>query len=338
MGIHQHVHLVGSVNLDTVDEVWDKCLGITGKQLLRVPDGEPGPRRLWISYQYPMFLQNRHLMPSDEPPGESPQIPVCVQPGVNPEDISFPELGYAREARISYRDFCDRRDAGKVPEGIRFQVCLPTPLACVNAWVVREDQVKVLPAYERAMLKEVKTIMESIPHHDLSIQWDICIEMILYDGRLWPAPWNKEMHAAIFKRLASAVADDAELGFHLCYGDFGNRHFIEPEDSSKMVGLANEISEAVTRDIAWMHMPVPIARTDDEFFIPMKDLNLHSETELFLGLVHLKDGVEGTKKRIAAAEKVISDFGVATECGLGRSYNSGDIENTLKIHADVCTT
>ena len=337
MGKHEHVHLVGSVNLDTVDEVWDKCLAIAGSHLQRIPDGEPGPRRLWISYQYPMLMVNRYLMPSGVFPEEAPFMRLKVRPGVRPEEISFGELGYAREARLSYIDFCRRRDSGKIPAGIRFQVSLPTPLAFMNAFIVPEDMAKVGPAYEQAMMREVRTITDSIPHEDLAMQWDVCIEMIMYDGRVWPVPWDKDFHDWNFRRLAAAIPDDVEMGIHLCYGDFQEKHFIEPEDSAKMVGLANEISAAVGRPIAWVHMPVPIERDDDDFFRPMAGLDLHPETELFLGLVHLKDGVDGTRKRIAAAEKVVRDFGVATECGLGRSYNAGDIEEILKIHAAVCT-
>ena len=337
MGSHKHAHFVGSVNLDSVDEVWTTALDTVGDRLLRVPDGEPGPRRLWISYQYPMFLQSRYLMPGPEDAAETPQKPVCVIPGIDPGEIRFPELGYAREARTSYRDFCALRDAGQITSGMRFQVCLPTPYACVSAWVVRDDQAKVEPAYEAAMLREVETIVGSIPHDDLAIQWDVCVEMIVYDGRLWPAPWIPDAFAARFKRLADAVPEGVELGFHLCYGDFGNRHFIEPQDAAKMVGLANEISATVDRSIAWIHMPVPIDRSDDPYFAPLIDLKLHPETELFLGLVHLKDGVEGTSKRIATAEKYVADFGVATECGMGRSYDPSDIESLMTIHAAVCT-
>jgi hypothetical protein len=37
------------------------------------------------------------------------------------------------------------------------------------------------------------------------------------------------------------VPHDVELGFHLCYGDFGAKHFIEPLDATKMTELANLI-------------------------------------------------------------------------------------------------
>jgi hypothetical protein len=63
---------------------------------------------------------------------------------------------------------------------------------------------------------------------------------------------------------------------------------------------------------------VPRDRTDDAYFAPLKQLQLHPETRLFLGLVHLTDGWEGARRRTAAASRFMPDYGVSTECGLGR--------------------
>ena len=63
---------------------------------------------------------------------------------------------------------------------------------------------------------------------------------------------------ATFARLADAVPEDVELGFHLCYGDLDAEHFVQPIDATKMVDLANLIASRVQRPIEWMHMPVPI--------------------------------------------------------------------------------
>ena len=45
------VHFVGSIALDTPDEVFATAGELLGPHLKRVPDGEPGGRRLWISWQ-----------------------------------------------------------------------------------------------------------------------------------------------------------------------------------------------------------------------------------------------------------------------------------------------
>jgi len=135
-------------------------------------------------------------------------------------------------------------------------------------------------------------------------------------------------------RLGHRVPADIELGYHLCYGDAGHKHFVEPEDASKLVEVAHAISVGVGRQINWIHMPVPRNRTDDAYYAPLQQLQLHPETELYLGLVHFTDGVEGTRRRITAAQKVVADFGVATECGMGRR-NAATIPELLRIHSEV---
>jgi hypothetical protein len=51
-------HLVGSIGLDTVEDVFRAVSGPLGPHLRRVPDGEVGGRRLWISWQYALLRSN----------------------------------------------------------------------------------------------------------------------------------------------------------------------------------------------------------------------------------------------------------------------------------------
>jgi hypothetical protein len=59
--IPDKVHLVGSIGLDTVEEVYRAVGKLLGRRIRRVPDGEPGGRRLWISWQYPLLRANPFL-------------------------------------------------------------------------------------------------------------------------------------------------------------------------------------------------------------------------------------------------------------------------------------
>ena len=112
-----------------------------------------------------------------------------------------------------------------------------------------------------------------------------------------PADVPREQLIERMQRLCAAVPDDVELGLHLCYGDFGAKHFVEPKDAAKMVEFANALAKSIPHKLAYIHMPVPIERSDDAFHRPFRDLKLGEGTELFLGLVHAKDGVEGTRAR-----------------------------------------
>ncbi len=311
-----NVHFVGSVALDSPEEVFATIGQQCGPYLKRVPDGEPGGRRLWISWQIPLLRANPLLAPAGQA-----QVPLKLAEGVDPKDLHFGELGYAREARPGYEDFLAARAAGQIPTGVRFQVCLPTPWAVVMPFCQQPDAQQIYPAYEQAMLREVERMAAAIPHADLAIQWDVCIEMVAWDGRRANAgafPGMQDVFAGNFARLAAVVPADVELGFHLCYGDLDGKHFIDPADAAKMVEMANLIARSVGRPITWMHMPVPIDRADDAFYQPLANLELDPSTELYLGLVHAEDGVEGTARRIAAARRHAPNFGIASECGISR--------------------
>ena len=75
------VHLVGSIGLDTVDDVFRTVGELLGPHLRRVPDGEVGGRRLWISWQYPLLRSNAFLRP--DPSGA---VPMTIQPAAGPGD------------------------------------------------------------------------------------------------------------------------------------------------------------------------------------------------------------------------------------------------------------
>jgi len=125
--VPEKVHLVGSIGLESVEEIFRTVGTMFGRRLKRVPDGEPGPRRLWVTFQYPLLRSSPFLQ--RDPGGalrKTSGIPlVCLADGVKSEDIRFGELGYVREARGSYLDFCAARERGELPRDARFQVCRP---------------------------------------------------------------------------------------------------------------------------------------------------------------------------------------------------------------------
>ena len=332
----RHVHLVGSVALDTAQDVFATAGKLLGPYLKRIPDGEPGGRRLWISWQVPLLRANPGLQVVARPGAEGYSlVPLRLADGVSPEELHFGELGYAREARASYLDFVDARARGDVPQGVRFQVSLPTPMAVINPFCTAEDGPRILPVYTQAMLREVARICDAIPHADLAVQWDVCIEMLMWDGRRG-GPSEAELEPQFrdaFARLSAAVPDDVELGFHLCYGDMDAKHSVEPLDLGKAVELANLLCQAADRAVQWVHMPVPMERHDEAYFAPLADLRLPPQTELYLGLIHAADGVAGTRERIASARKYVADFGIASECGISRGRDPSVALEFLRVYA-----
>lgn len=330
------VHLVGSVPLENAEQVFRMTSSILGERLRRIPDGETAIRSNWIGWQIQFLTRNPNFetLPPD-PNSYAPLPHVKLRAPLTSSDITFDDLGYANAAKTSYAVFSRLKQDGLIPARCRFQVSLPTPLAPVAVFVVPEDMSVVEPAYEAAMFAELDKITAAVPHDELAIQWDVAVEFAMWEGGVFPT--TPQIKAGIIERLVrigNRVPVGVELGYHLCYGDAGHKHFKEPEDTTNLVEVANAVSAGVQRQINWIHMPVPRNRTDDAYFAPLRNLKLQPGTELYLGLVHFTDGVEGTRRRIAVAQRVVSEFGVATECGFGRRPPE-TIPELLRIHSEV---
>src|SRR5262249_13583748 len=314
------VHLVGSVPLASSEAVFRTLTAEIGDRLRRIPDGETGPRSDWIVWQLPVFTTQQQL--EVVPPGPSgcgAVQRVRVADGRPPERILFGRPGYADPAIASYRVFPRLKGDGVVPVSCRFQVCLPTPLAPISAFVVPEHQALLEPAYEERLLAEVQAILEDVPCDQLAIQWDTNFEFGMLEG-VFPV-WFGDIKGGILERLlrpARHVPPDVQLGYHFCYGDDRHGHYKEPADAGKLVEVANALAASLGRPLNWIHLPVPRERFDEPYYAPLRELRLRPETELYLGLVHHTGGVAGTLRRVGVARGFISGFGVATEGGWGR--------------------
>ena len=82
-------------------------------------------------------------------------------------------------------------------------------------------------------------------------------------------------------------------------------------------------------------MPVPIDRHDPAYFEPLAKLKRGSGMDLFLGVVHAADGVEGTVRRMRTASEVTPHFGIATECGISRARTPELVHAILEIHGQA---
>ena len=337
--------LTGSVNFDDAEKTMRTVAEILGAHVARIPDGEVGKRFHWIMFQPDVLGQ----APGIERVGAEPipfaagldARPLRIADGVDPAGIELPPLGYADAARESYAIFVRLREEGVIPAGIRFQVSLPTPVAVISSFFSGEDRIAIEPVYADALLGELEQILEEIPHEDLAIQWDVASEMGILEGAsgygtVMQGWWTGGVLGGIVARLAAlvdAVPPEVEVGIHLCYGDAGEKHFVEPADTANLVRLANAVLAAAGREPSWLHLPVPISRDDEAYFAPLAELA--DVPELYLGLVHREDGAEGARARIAAAQKVLDrPFGVATECGIGRAPE-GTTEGILRTHVEV---
>lgn len=352
------VLLVGSIPGANAFEAMHSCATGIGDHLNCLPDGETGNRRIWINFLAATVYDTHSAI-------ETLNRPVPVEPG-HPEEwrgvgenwaprgyedhwqfqlaegvteLTFPTLGYANVAIESYQTYKRLAADGIIPPGVRFMVAIPLVESAVRIFFSKgEDYPIIRRAYQAALKPEIDKILAAIPSHELAIQWDICMEILaieLNDEQPGLFPWKgpgdpKQRFLESLEQASALVPEQALVGCHLCYGDLGHKHVIEPQNLSVVVDLANAAQSKVTRDIDFFHMPVPRDRDDADYVAPLRSLNI-APGKLFLGLIHHTDGIDGATRRIAQAKQVAEGFGIATECGFGRRPVE-QIPELLDIH------
>ena len=143
--------------------------------------------------------------------------------------------------------------------------------------------------------------------------------MLIYEGFFADRPADyRDRITAELARLGAAVPDAVEMGYHLCYGSPADEHLVMPRDMAVVVEIANRLRPALRRSIDFLHMPVPRARTDAAYVEPLARLAGYDRSALYLGLIHHDDRA-GDAARIRSAQAVVPSFGVASECGWGRT-------------------
>jgi len=321
------VHFVGSIPLPDAETVFRTLAAATGTHVKRLPDGETGIRKSWIKFLQDVLADNPAIeVAHDVPPFRFVQwdgklvreIPrLRIKPGLSPETKNF-TTGYADMAIESFAVFDRLQQAGVIPPGVKFQISIPTPIAPTYNNMVPADRQKLLPALTRHFIGEVNTIAAALPNDRIAIQWDVCQEVLAWEGYYDAGPVDFRTETVdILAQIGDAVPPAIELGYHLCYGSPADEHMVQPKDAGIMVEIVNAIVARVKRPIQFFHLPVPKGRTDDAFFAPLEKLKLGAGTELYLGLIH-HDDAAGDAKRLTAARRHVRVDGVGTECGMAR--------------------
>ena len=340
MQANERLHLIGSVPLDSSEQVFRRLSADLGPHLSRMPDGETGERSRWVYFQRQMLLDHPAMeIDPTVPPYKFVQWDGKVvreieqarfKPGTDPNKVVF-ETGYDKAALASWEVFKRLRETGAIAPHTRFQVCLSTPHASGYLYVSGPARQTYFAVYERALKAALANIMETIPAKDLSIQWDVCQEVLAFEGYFKDRPADyKKQTFEMLGRLGDAVPAGVELGYHLCYGSPRDEHLVQPKDATLLVEMLEGIAAGTRRRIDFFHIPVPKGRTDEGYYAPLKAWKRPAGTKLYLGLLHHDDDA-GDKARIAVARKFVDDFGLSAECGWGRT-EPGRLPGLLKGH------
>ena len=271
----QDVLLVGSIPLDTPEQVFRDFGKPLGAALKTMPDGEVGPRKHWISrIHYQVLSGHPELETVQRPAPENgverlfPRNAARQHGGSRSRTASSasasatPAGASATRATPSTPISCSRRCARRasLPKHLRFQVSLASVNSALPPRIFpnKADIAKIRPGFTDALAAEVDTIVKHIPNDDLAIQWDCSTEVQDAYGAVpgYSADGAIERNVAQFRILSPRIPESVELGYHFCFGTLGGWPRFAPADLSATVDLANAIIEASGRRVDWIHIPV----------------------------------------------------------------------------------
>ena len=110
-----------------------------------------------------------------------------MKPGTRLDPTTV-KTGYADMAIESWRLFDRLQREGVIPAGIKFQISLPTPIAPTYNNMMPTDRPALIPMLTTHMLGEVAAIAQALPHDRIALQWDVCQEVIAWEGYYEPGP------------------------------------------------------------------------------------------------------------------------------------------------------
>lgn len=336
-------YLVGSVPLADAETVFRDALSLMPGRLKRIPDGETGHRLWFVFTQMPIFqayppmvAEFRLNLPVEDKEFSQEQ----VDEGISVVEKSDPHTGYDKWAIESYEVFKRLRDEGVIPKGVKLQVSIPTIASVIGPLVNKAFQARMAAIWHRALERDVRALQDAIPHEDLSIQYDLAADTALWEG-VYLEPWfegdPKKYTLDYILEMIGWVDQDVELGLHNCYGDMDHKHWYEPPSLQAVADRGLALLDGPHK-IQYFQCPIPVSAMDnlDAFIQPIVPFyeKLHAQGgELYLGVVQFDDP-EGTKKRIEAALKYVPEFGVSTECGMGRTPPE-QVPGLFKLSAEV---
>jgi hypothetical protein len=324
--------LVGSVPLETAEEVMRTFGGALAKHLPAIPDGEVGERRSWVNrLSYQIFNGHADLETIKRPQsvdGVEQLLPRSrddawnfkVRAGVERVRFAHPgsRLGYAKDAVASYFVFRTLREKGIIPAGVRFQISMPMVNSVIRPLYFPDarDLARIRPGYEEAIAAEVAAILARIPNEDLAIQWDCAWEVSAVHGiaKDNPAEAEIETHVAPIGRLSENIPDVVQLGFHFCFGTFGGWPAFAPNDLGRTVELVNAVVARTGRRVDWVHIPT-LDTQSEAFYAPLANLDVQG-ARIYLGAIH---NMATLPARLEIARQFVADFGLAAYCGFGRT-------------------
>jgi len=329
--------LVGSLPFADEETCMIQALDTLGPALFCLPDGEigektpsfpKGNRIAWVVYAIEQLTQDPdNWQVVREPVRGADGMAVDydafqkLKPRHAPADMpKHVRLGYDAFFRRSYPVFKRLRDQYALPT-LKFQMGVPTGFAMGFAFASPITWLRYTYAFNTVIAREVNAVLAEAGH-DVLIQIEVPPE--LYAAYKLPTPLMKLALLPI-KDLLSKIQPGAQIGMHLCLGDFHNEALVHPKTLGKMVAFSNRLVAdwPVQHKLAYIHYPFAEGQippsTEARYYATLKDIELPANTRFVAGFVHEKRTFVENCRILDSIEAVRGQaVDVACSCGLGR--------------------
>ncbi len=329
--------LIGSLPFEDETACMRRVLDTLGPYLFSLPDGEVGDkspafpkgnRFSWVMYAVERLTADAASWQVVKPPvrgadGLAVNYAAIqkLKPQRTPAELpAFVTLGYDDYARASYAIFQDLRQEFGLAQ-LKFQMGIPTGFAMGFAFASQRDWLRYTGAFNTVLARETNHMLREAGD-DLLLQIEVPPE--LYAAYKLPAPLMSLALRPIYD-LVRKITPGAQIGIHLCLGDFHNQALLHPKTLRKMVAFTNRLVDhwPPTHRLAYIHYPlaegaVPPPLTP-EYYQPLGQARLPRGTRFVAGFVHEKLSLDDHLRILDAVEQARSAaVDVACSCGLGR--------------------
>ena len=102
-------------------------------------------------------------------------------------------------------------------------------------------------------------------------------------------------------------------------------------DLGLCVRMTKQAIARTDRRVDYVHMPA-LKHPEPDFFAPLAELD-GEDVDVYLGIIHHTDSVDGFIERMAMARRYRARFGIASVCGYGR-VDPAELPHILAVHRD----
>lgn len=329
--------LVGSLPFEDEATCMKIALDTLGPHLFSLPDGEVGTKSVefprgnriaWVIYAIEKLTADRENWRIVKAPVRAADGMAIdydhiqkLKPLRTPKQLpAHASLGYDEFFRSSFPIF-QQLTAERGLTDVKFQLGIPTGFAMGFAFASQVDWLRYTNAFNTVLAREVNRALAEAGDNVI-VQLELPPE--LYAAGMLPAPLRSLALRPVHD-LLKKITPGAQIGIHLCLGDFRNEALIHPKTLATMVSYSNLLVQTWPQQHRLMYMHYPFAEggvpptTDARYYQPLRGIRLPVGTRFIAGFVHEKLSLDDNRRILDAIEQSCNQqVDIASSCGLGR--------------------